>query len=210
MFSFSRSLARLLPGSSRRRDAPDAELPARMAELLPDGERPLGAVPIVEDGSRWAVAGPHRLVLLGPDGVEDVLGWDEVSRGSWDQDARVFTLGLLRRDPAARPAGEEELLLTIPKSLRYIEEDGSNRAHEVAEEPFARALRHGVDGAIVHHVSGILPSGRRATASVRRDRDGALYTVTDPDSSEVGTEEDRTVLAGLVRRVSDGVGLPTR
>lgn len=181
-----------------------------MSALLPDGERALGAVPIEEDGSRWAVAGDHRLIVLNADSVEDILGWDEVSHGSWDQDTRVFTLGLLRRDPQTRPADQEELLLTVPRSLRYIEADGSNRARAVAEEPFARALRHGVDGAIVHHVSGTLPSGVRATASVRRDPDGALYTVTDPDVSAVTSDEDRTVLAGLIRRVSDGVGLPTR
>ena len=77
--------------------------------------------------------------------------------------------------------------------------------------PFARALRQGVESALVHAVTGQLPGGRRVTVSVRRDADGRLYTTSNLPARAAGDlgRADADALADLNRRVRDGVGLPT-
>ena len=144
------------------------------------------------------------LVILDEDGVDATRTWDGVTRGTWDAEERTFTLELLHE--------AEPLVLSVPERIPKAGRDGDVM---VAEKDFAVALRQRIDAAIIHHVSDALPSGRRATASVRRRADGSLYSVTDPPRAggdRGGREldpDDVEALLALERRVRDGVGLPT-
>ncbi|SDN55513.1 hypothetical protein SAMN05216355_106107 [Actinomyces ruminicola] len=183
-----------ITGRLRRR----AALPPALAALVPADGRLLGAVPLTDDDSRWAVATAHYLTVVGPDGVELHRGWHEVEHGRWDADATTFTLTWT---DDSRP-----LLLVVPAALSRGE-----RSVGVDVAPFARALRQGVESALVHSVTGQLPSGQRVTVSVRRDVDGRLYTTSNLPARAAGDLEraDADALADLHRRVRDGVGLPT-
>ena len=187
----------------RRRPA-SATLPSRLALLMPGHERVLGAVPLDEGGRRWAVATAQRLVIVDDDGIGASHGWDGVTHGAWDAQERAFTLELLHED--------EPLVLTVPERIAGA---GRGEAPVVDERAFAVALRQRVNAAVVHHATGTLPSGRRATASVRRRADGSLYSITDPPRAggDSGGREldpdDVEALLALERRVRDGVGLPT-
>jgi len=116
------------------------------------------------------------------------------------QSTGTFTLELLHE--------AEPLVLSVPERIPKAGRDGDVM---VAEKDFAVALRQRIDAAIIHHVSDALPSGRRATASVRRRADGSLYSVTDPPLGEDGAldADDVDALLALERRVRDGVGLTT-
>jgi hypothetical protein avisC_07922 len=184
-----------------RRRPPSAALPSRLAGLVPGSEPVLGAVPLDEEGRRWAVATSGSLMILDEGGVDTARTWDGVTRGAWDAEERTFTLELLHE--------AEPLVLSVPERIPRVGRDGDVM---VAEKAFAVALRQRIDAAIIHHVSDTLPSGRRATASVRRRADGSLYSVTDPPLA--GEEppldaDDADALGALERRARDGVGLPT-
>ena len=100
-------------------------------------------------------------------------------------------------------------MLSVPERIPKAGRDGDVM---VAEKDFAVALRQRIDAAIIHHVSETLPSGRRATASVRRRADGSLYSVTDPPMAghdQALSADDVDALGALERRARDGVGLPT-
>jgi len=106
-------------------------------------------------------------------------------------------------------AEAEPLVLSVPERIPKAGRDGDVM---VAEKDFAVALRQRIDAAIIHHVSDALPSGRRATASVRRRADGSLYSVTDPPvvgHDQALSADDVDALGALERRARDGVGLPT-
>ena len=186
----------------RRRPA-SAALPSRLAALVPGRERVLGAVPLDEGGRCWAAATAEHLVILDDDGVDARHGWDCVTHGSWDARERVFTLELLHDG--------EPLVLAVPERVVGA---GRGSGLTVDERTFAVALRQRVDAAIVHHATDTLPSGRCATASVRRRSDGSLYSITDPPPGGDGEgraldADDVDALLALERRVRDGVGLPT-
>ena len=187
-----------------RRRSTSAALPSRLAALVPGREQVLGAVPLDGDGRRWAVATVEHLVVLDGGVVEARHGWDSVTHGSWDAQERAFTLELLHDG--------EPLVLTVPEQVA-VATRASGSAFD--ERAFAAALRHRVNAAIVHHATDTLPSGRRATASIRRRADGSLYSVTDPPLDGGGREDqaldadDVDALLALESRVRDGVGLPT-
>ena len=183
----------------RRRSA-SAVPPTRLIALVPGSEPVLGAVPLDRAGRRWAVATAQRLLVLDEDGIDAGHDWDGVNRGAWDAEARTFTLELL--------GGTEPLTLTVPDRIRGAGRDGELA---VEERPFAVALRQRITAAIIHQAGCALPSGRRATASVRRRADGSLYSVTDPPLGEDGAldADDVDALLALERRVRDGVGLTT-
>ena len=174
----------------RRRSA-SAVPPARLIALVPGSEPVLGAVPLDRAGRR---------LVLDEDGIDAGHDWDGVNRGAWDAEARTFTLELL--------GGTEPLTLTVPDRIRGAGRDGELA---VEERPFAVALRQRITAAIIHQAGCALPSGRRATASVRRRADGSLYSVTDPPLGEDGAldADDVDALLALERRVRDGVGLTT-
>lgn len=176
-------------------------------------ERPLGCVPLAEDGSSWAVATAHQLVILSqapddqaPDDAARASSrsdprvrrypWDEVEHGSWDAERRAFTL---RWTDASRP----DLVLSVPAGMRSGE---GYRECDVAD--FARALRQRVEAAIIHSATTTLPSGAPASASIRRDARGRLYCITRP--AHCDDEADARALRALENRAADGVGLPTR
>lgn len=180
--------------AARRR----ATLPSALAALVPDDGALLGAVPLADDDSRWAVATVHHLTVVGPGGVELHRGWHEVEHGRWDAETASFTLTWTdTRQP---------LVLVVPEAVSRGE-----RSVPVDIAPFARALRQGVESALVHSVTGQLPGGPRVTVSVRRDVDGRLYTTSNlPPRADGGLEAaDRAALENLFRRARDGVGLPT-
>ena len=193
-------------------------LPARSSRPGPTGPRPLappqdlavlveerclGAVPLAEDDSSWAVATADHLIVLGqePDDAEAAGAraaahpWHEVEHGSWDAQERAFTL---RWTDAARP----ELVLRVPAGVRR---QGRYQECDVAD--FARALRQRVEAAIVHSATTVLPSGTPASASIRRDAQGRLYSVTRPAHGQ--DEADARALRRLEKWAADGVGLPT-
>ncbi|MCL3777937.1 hypothetical protein H6X68_00790 [Actinomyces sp. 186855] len=134
------------------------------------------------------------------------LSWDRLTRASWDAEERVLTLRLLGESAERR--------VHVPPVLRY--EVGADargpleEVREVDEAPFLRCLRERVEAMIVHHVSTTLPSGVRLTASVRRAEDGGLYTVLEPGARSEGVAGFPDEVQALLRRVHDGVGLPTR
>ena len=184
-----------------RRRPPSTALPSHLAGLVPRSEQVLGAVPLDEEGRRWAVATAGSLVILDEDGVDATRTWDGVTRGTWDAEERTLTLELLHE--------AEPLVLSVPERIPKAGRDGDVM---VAEKDFAVALRQRIDAAIIHHVSETLPSGRRATASVRRRADGSLYSVTDPPMAghdQALSADDVDALGALERRARDGVGLPT-
>ncbi|MDO5064528.1 MAG: hypothetical protein Q4E00_06020 [Actinomyces bowdenii] len=179
-------------------------------------ERVLGAVPLAQDDSSWAVATAHHLLVLsrgahaaagpregdapdadapGPEPHAERYGWDEVEHGSWDAGERAFTLRWTRME-------HPDLVLSVPAGVRreagYVECD---------VEPFARALRQRVEAAIVHSATTTLPSGAPASASIRRDARGRLYSITRP--AHCTDQADAAALRDLERRAADGVGLPT-
>lgn len=199
------------PGSAKPRPlAP----PKDLATLLE--ERSLGAVPLAEDDSSWAVATADHLVITSQEPgeadaeseaedagqAEDGQGasatrypWHEVEHGSWDAQERTFTL---RWTDAARP----ELVLRVPAGVRR---QGRYQECDVAD--FARALRQRVEAAIVHSATTVLPSGTPASASIRRDVQGRLYAITRPAHGQ--DEADAQALRQLEKWAADGVGLPT-
>lgn len=174
-------------------------LPPALAAVVPDDGPLLGAVPLTDDASRWAVATVRYLTVVGPGGVELHRGWHEVEHGRWDAETASFTLTWT--DERQSP-----LELVVPEAVSQGESD-----MPVDVVPFARALRQGVESALVHSVTGQLPSGRRVTVSVRRDVDGGLYTTSNlPSQAAEGLDlADREALEDLHRRARDGVGLPT-
>ncbi|WP_308807180.1 hypothetical protein [Actinomyces sp. 594] len=182
-------------GRLRRRRAC---LPPSLASLVPADGRVLGSVPLADDGSRWAVATPRFLTLLGPEGVQVHRGWHEVEHGRWDADSSTFTLSWCDDSPP--------LVLVVPAQIKQGEGTAS-----VDVAPFARALRQRVESALVYSVTGKLPSGLQATVSVRRDSGGRLYTASNlpPSRAERLDDGDRAALEELLRRARDGVGLPT-
>ena len=183
----------------RRRSA-SAVPPARLIALVPGSEQVLGAVPLDRAGRRRGGGTPPRRQVHADAGL--VAGHHEgrVDRGAWDAEARTFTLELL--------GGTEPLTLTVPDRIRGAGRDGELA---VEERAFAVALRQRITAAIIHQAGCALPSGRRATASVRRRADGSLYSVTDPPLGEDGAldADDVDALLALERRVRDGVGLTT-
>ena len=180
-------------GSSTRSAS---KLPREMLEQL--HQPALGAVPLDEDGSAWAVATADALVVFSGRSRPEHYAWDEVERGAWDAEDRAFTLRWTQQD-------RDDLVLKVPAGVR----DGDTYAStDVA--PFAKALRQRVEAAIVHSAVTTLPSGATATASVRRGSDGELYSVTRPLISQVDEVEDCQALQELEDRVREGVGLPTR
>ncbi|WP_241655511.1 hypothetical protein [Actinomyces oricola] len=183
----------------RRRHAP--RLPAGLTAHLPAGRRVLASVPVAGDGGRWAVATLTHLTVMEADGVVTDEPWNAVEHGSWDASERCFTL---RWAQESRPP----LVLRVPQNL---EGDAGRKGtgQEVDVAPFARALRQRVEATIVHTATQVLPSGLRATASVRLSPTGDLYMVTSPTEPAGLPEPDRQALARLRQRVGDGVGLPT-
>ena len=183
----------------RRRSA-SAVPPARLIALVPGSEPVLGAVPLDRAGRGGGGGPPPPRPGRGRGGA----GWGDAggggNRGAWDAEARTFTLELL--------GGTEPLTLTVPDRIRGAERDGELA---VEERAFAVALRQRITAAIIHQAGCALPSGRRATASVRRRADGSLYSVTDPPLGEDGAldADDVDALLALERRVRDGVGLTT-
>lgn len=178
---------------------------------LPRGTRVLGAVPASEQGSCWLVATPAALLAVGTTDAAAAplparLTWDRLTRGSWDAQDRVLTLRLLGEGADRR--------VPVPPVLRYeVGADAHGTLEEVRdvdEAPFLRALRERVEATIVHHVSTTLPSGVRLTASVRRAPDSGLYTVLEPQAQAEGVAAFPQEVTELLRRVNDGVGLPTQ
>ena len=171
-------------------------LPREMLEQL--HQPALGAVPLDEDGSAWAVATADALVVFSGRSRPEHYAWDEVERGAWDAEDRAFTLRWTQQD-------RDDLVLKVPAGVR----DGDTYAStDVA--PFAKALRQRVEAAIVHSAVAALPSGATATASVRRGADGHLYSVTRPTMTQASDKEDAEALQALENRVREGVGLPTQ
>ena len=130
---------------------------------------------------------PARLIALVP-GSEPVLGAVPLDRAGrrW---AVATAQRLLVLDEDGIDAGHDW--------------DGVNRgAWDAEARTFTLELLGGTEP---------LPSGRRATASVRRRADGSLYSVTDPPLGEDGAldADDVDALLALERRVRDGVGLTT-
>ena len=168
-------------------------------EMLVQLHQPaLGAVPLDEDGSAWAVATADALVVFSGRSRPEHYAWDEVERGAWDAEDRAFTLRWTQQD-------RDDLVLKVPAGVR----DGDTYAStDVA--PFAKALRQRVEAAIVHSAVAALPSGATATASVRRGADGHLYSVTRPTMTQASDKEDAEALQALENRVREGVGLPTQ
>ncbi|CAM2848194.1 hypothetical protein ACSL103130_04535 [Actinomyces slackii] len=158
-------------------------------------EEVLGAVPLAEDDSSWAVATAGRLIILSQAAPATAHPWTGVERASWEAETRTFTVTWT--DEAADP-----LILRVVAGVRR---HGEFVSWDVA--PFARALRQRVEAAIVHAVTATLPSGLPASASVRRAEDSSLYIVTRPASGQ--GEADEAALRALRRRAADGVGLPT-
>ena len=72
-----------------RRRPPSTALPSHLAGLVPRSEQVLGAVPLDEEGRRWAVATAGSLVILDEDGVNATRTWDGVTRGTWDAEERL-------------------------------------------------------------------------------------------------------------------------
>ncbi|WP_128683365.1 hypothetical protein [Actinomyces qiguomingii] len=175
-----------------------ATLPPELSALVSADGRVLGAVPLSDDASRWAVATTRFLTVVGRDGVEVRKGWHEVERGRWDSEVSTFTLNWT--DDSG------PLLLVVPAEISQGEV-----TVRVDVAPFARALRQGVESALVHSVTGTLPDGKQVTVSVRRDPEGELYLASDlPAHALAGLDaRGRAVLAELRRRARDGVGLPT-
>ncbi|MDU0348123.1 hypothetical protein [Actinomyces sp. MRS3W] len=196
-------MARTGPSSSARsflaRFRRSVAIPPTLAALVPSDGPLLGAVPLDADGSRWAAATARYLTVVGADGVELHRGWHEVERGRWDAEAATFTLTWT--DAARAP-----LELVVPAAV--VSGEGSQPV-DVAR--FARALRQGVESALVHSATDTLPGGRRVTVSVRRDARWGLYTASSlPDDVAAGLDAaDQAALADLNHRVRDGVGLPT-
>ncbi|WP_167202923.1 hypothetical protein [Actinomyces respiraculi] len=200
-----------------RRSRATAVPPQSLVRTLDRGTRVLGAVPVDAQGVCWLVSTPAALLTLSATGSADGEGttapplperltWDRLSRASWDAEERVITLRLLGEGAERR--------MQVPAVLRY--EVGADargpleEVHEVDEVPFLRSLRERVEAMIVHHVSTTLPSGVRLTASVRRAPDGGLYTVLEPEAHSEGVVRFPDEVEALLRRVHDGVGLPTR
>ncbi|PHP52173.1 hypothetical protein BW737_011570 [Actinomyces ruminis] len=174
-------------------------LPSALAALVPDDGPLLGAVPLADDDSRWAVATVRFLTVVGPGGVELHRGWHEVEHGRWNAETATF---ILSWTDESQPPLELVVTETVSRGERDMTVDVA---------PFARALRQGVESALVHAVTDVLPGGRRVTVSVRRDVDGRLYTTSNLPARVNSRLEaaDRAALEALFRRVRDGVGLPT-
>ncbi|WP_159718471.1 hypothetical protein [Actinomyces marmotae] len=185
------------PRRWRRGGLAPAGLPAPCRAQLPQG-RLLGAVPIDEAGESWAVAMTSGLVIVSADALAAEHPWDRIDKGSWDAEARAFTLTL-------SDAPEQRLALTVPAR---IEQGGA--ARPVAVDRFARVLRQRVEASLVHLVTRSLPSGAQARIAIRRDADGALYAVASPEPASAATAEDRAELEALLRQARDSVGLDTR
>lgn len=187
---------------------PRPSLPPAHRARLPRADRPLGAVPVSDDGDTWALASLPALVLVTADRVVSRDPWDAVDRAAWDNGPRTFTVHWV-------DAARATTILTVPAQIRGTDVD---------VEDFARALRQRVESTIVHRVSGALPGGGTATVSVRRREDGSLGTATvlgggGPDGGArqgrsrgtIGalSADDAAALAELEKQARDGVGLPT-
>ncbi|ARD41576.1 hypothetical protein [Actinomyces gaoshouyii] len=181
----------------RRRGLTPASLPAPCRANLPAG-RLLGAVPIDESGESWAVAMASGLVIVSTDALAADHPWERIDKGSWDAEARAFTLTL-------SDAPERCLSLTVPARIQQ-----GGAARPVAVDRFARALRQRVEASLVHLVTRILPSGAQARVTIRRGADGALSAVASPEPASAATAEDRAELEALLREACDSVGLDTR
>ncbi|WP_259390559.1 hypothetical protein [Actinomyces sp. 2119] len=160
-------------------------------------ERRLAEAPVSQDGSCWAVATAYHLVIVSLDSQPHHLPWDQVEHGSWNAEERVFRL--------RRTGGQEEVVLQVPGGLRQ-----EGRYVPVDVTAFARALRQRVEAALVHSAVTTLPSGQAASASVRRDPNGILYSVTSPPHHQVAGTEDEEALRELERQTRSTVGLPIR
>ncbi len=169
-------------------------MPTSLAAQL--GQRRLAETPVSQDGSCWAVVTAYHLVIVSLDSQPHRLPWDQVEHGSWNAEERVFRL--------RRTGRQDELVLQVPGGLhqegRYIPVDVT---------AFARALRQRVEAALVHSAVITLPSGQAASASVRRDATGTLYSVTSPPLHQVAGTADEAALRELERQTRSTVGLPT-
>lgn len=200
-------LPRLSPS---RRGRAGATPPQTLLSSLPRGTRLLGALPVGTDGTCWLLSTPAALLTVSTSVDEALplpgrLPWDRLSRASWQAEERLLTLRLLGE------AADRQLW--VPPVLRYEvggDAEGTlEQVREVDEAPLLRSLRERVEAAIIHHVSTTLPSGVRLTASVRRSEDGRLYTALEPSAHADGVAGHSAEVEALLRRVRDGVGLPT-
>ncbi len=187
---------------------------------MPHGTRLLAAVPVCADGRCWLLAcedGVRGARVLPGEGAgagereddragplaawQGVTGWDRVTRARWDAQTRSLVFHILHED--------EERVVVLPAALRQDRGDGVAEERRVDESAFSLAVRQQVERAIVYYVSQTLASGVRVTASVRRRTDGGLYSVLDPaeDSTELARQQEEA--RALLRRVREGVGLPT-
>ena len=161
-------------------------------------EPALGAVPLDTEGSAWGSGHGKR-----PRGLQ----WAQQTRDPPLERGGARNLGWrgARLHPEVVAAGARGPRVEGPAGVRHGDAYASA---DVA--PFAKALRQRVEAVIIHSAVTTLPSGVTATASVRRGRDGDLYSVTRPLTSQVDEAEDRRALQELENRVREGVGLPTR
>lgn len=174
-----------------------------MSGEVPAGWRVLAALPYATDGLHWLLACTQGLVCTGPEApMPPRCGWDEVTRASWDGQARTLTVSLL--------GGDEEVVLTVPALLRVVHDDGTSQAYEVRDEEFAPVLRQRVESAIIHYVRRTLSTGERVTVSARRRADGEVYVAVEGVDADRAAAGARTEVEALVRHVRSDVGLPTR
>lgn len=157
-------------------------LPKDVAAHVPRGTRVLHVAPLADD--QWAAVARHALLVLGPDGLVQTTAWDEVETGTWDGDARTFTIIWSDRER------DEQVLQLLDD--------------EVAD--FTGALRERIQSSVIH-AEMVEVEGTRVRATVRRREDGSLYSRLTAFGPLTGTAEETAQLDALERRVREGAGL---
>ncbi|MEE6272597.1 hypothetical protein [Georgenia wangjunii] len=158
-------------------------LPDPLARRLPAGDRPLVAAELADGG--WAVVTKAALVVVDEEGVRDRTPWHHIENGRWDGDARTFTITWSDRERA-----KEQLTLA-----------------DDAVDRFTASVRERVQASVVHAETLELP-GARVRATVRRDEEGALYSMLTAFGPLTGSEDEQRQLDELERRARQAVGLP--
>ncbi len=160
-------------------------MPKGVTARLDRRDQPLAAAELT-DGS-WAVVAAGALVVVGAGGVQDRHPWHEVEHGSWDGDAREFTVTWV--DGRVSP-----LVLTTADD-------------EVAD--FTAVLRERVQSSVVHTESMDTPGGAFVRVNIRRDEAGQLFSQLTAQGALRGDAAERELIDDLERRARAAVGLAT-